>query len=101
MIELYPPAARGALMRSCIITERGVFRLSRRDCEVYSIMIVRNAWGRARLSNANGDGIWYQPSLFAGSFWLNASATGGLIFNNSSDQGEFQINFREQDRKTV
>ncbi len=88
-------------MRSRAITEKGMFRLARRDCELYSVQIIRNAWGRCRVTNGKMRSLWCQPSLFAGSFWLSAYAEDGLIVENDSDFGEFLINWREPDVKDV
>ncbi len=95
--DLYAPAAPGALMRSIKIDRPGLWRLARRDCELYSVMIVSSgSWGRARVMDGHRRVLWYQPSTFTGSFTLGAGALGGLIVELSSADlaANLTINFR-------
>jgi hypothetical protein len=101
IVDLYVPPAPGNLMRSKQVQGRGFFRLARRDCEFYSIMILCNAWGRARVMDGNGRALWYQPSLFAGSFVLCAGAMGGLIIESTGENANFALNWRESNQEII
>lgn len=104
--DLYAPAAPGSLMRAIRIGTPGRWRLSRRDCELYSVQIVSSgAWGRACVRDGRGRKLWEQPSTFTGSFWLSAGADSGLVAElyalNDSDALSFTINWREPDREML
>lgn len=109
--DIYAPAAPGSLMRSMRLTMSGLWRLARRDAELYSVQIVSaGSWARARVLNAAHDPIWpspdmeemlwYQPSTFTGSFWLGGAARGGLLVEISSnlpyEACNLTINWRER-----
>lgn len=100
--EIYAPAAPGSLMRTICVEGPGLFRLSRRDCELYSVQIVSaGAWGRARVTNGKGRKLWEQPSTFTGSFWLSAGAEAGLLVELYGDGTNLTLNWREPDREMV
>lgn len=105
MQDVWGRPAPGSLMRSIRIGTPGIFRLARRDCELYSVMITSSgAWGRARLFDAEGNNIWFQPSTFTGSFVLNAGAFGGLLaelYSQDPFAAWLTINWRERDRNVV
>ena len=106
LIDLYTPCAPGSLMRSIQVVRNGLFRLSRRDSEVYSVQIVSSGtWARARVMNASMRQLWHQPSTFTGSFWMGGAAEGGIIVEISSSREQeaanLTINWRERDRKIV
>ena len=103
-IDLYAPCAPGSNMRSLKVDRVGRWRLSRRDCELYSVQIVSSgAWGRIRVSDGQERPLFEQPSCFTGSFWLSAGALDGLIVEVASlDAGaNLTINFRESDGELV
>lgn len=104
-IDLYTQAAPKALMRSRVFKESGIFRISRRDCELYSVEIKTcGAWGRLLILDGNSDWVFYQPSAFTGSFVLGACCFGGMYLWAVSGPGAdslLTINWREQDRKLV
>lgn len=94
----------GSLMRSAVISSRGVFRLARRDAELYSVMIMREQ-GSARVYDAEGNTLWYQPSVFTGSFVIMGHAVGGLYVHiHSLDERStptLSFNWREQDQEMI
>lgn len=99
IIDIYAPTAPGSLMRSISILRSGLWRISRRPSELYSVQIVSSgAWGRARVLDAlDGRPLWFQPSTFTGSFVLGAGAYGGLIVElDAADVApNLTINWRE------
>lgn len=104
MIEVYAPSAPGSLMRAYRINRAGVYRLSRRSCELYSVQIVAaGAWGRVQLEDAEGELKFLQPSMFTGSFWLSGGSIGGLIARVDARDASpnLAINWREQDQELV
>lgn len=106
LVDLYAPSAPGSLMRSIAIMRSGVFRLARRDAELYSVQIVSSgSWARARAMHADGSPIWEQPSTFTGSFWLGAAARGALLIEIASSREHeacnLTINWRERGRDIV
>ena len=106
LIDIVTPAAPGSLMRSAKIHQVGSFRISRRDCELYSVQIVgAGSYGRAFVRNGLGRVLWQQISCFTGSFWLSAGAIGGLIVElraaSDGDAANLTVNFRELDRQSV
>jgi len=67
-------------MRSLKIGRPGIWRLARRDCELYSVQILSaGAFGAVRVLNGQDRVLFHQPSTFTGSFWLGAGAEGGLV----------------------
>jgi hypothetical protein len=104
VIDLYAPSAPGSLMRSIRLNSGGLFRLARRSCELYSVMIVSaGAWGRFVLMDAAGRALFMQPSTFTGSFVLNGGADGGLLCEiDCRDAATFlTVNWREPDARMV
>lgn len=102
IIDLYAPAAPESGMRCKRIIKDGLFRLSRRDSAVYSVQIISNAtWGRARVMNGAGEMLWYQPSVFTGSFWLDGFAKGGILVEVIGASSNYTINWREKDNQIV
>lgn len=104
-VDLYAPCAKGSLMRSLCVHKVGRFRLSRRACELYSVQISgQGSWARARVMTGEGRELWYQPSVFSGSFWLSAGSDDGLIVELHSSTGAapvLTINWRESDAELV
>ena len=100
---MYVPTAPGSLMRATMIEGTGLFRLARRDAELYSVLVVScGAWGRIDITDGTGRRIWMQPSTFTGSFVLGAFAWGGLVVNvATSCAPQLQVNWREQDARLV
>jgi len=102
--DIYTPAAPGSLMRCARVAAPGLWRLARRDCELYSVQIVSSgSWGRARVMTGAGRPIWCQPSTFTGSFVLGGAAEGGLIVELVSQDVSVNvtINYREADQAMV
>ena len=104
LVEIYSPSAPGSLMRAARVDEKGLFRLARRSCELYSVQIVSaGAWARLRVMDGLRRVLWYQPSCFTGSFWLGAGAIDGLIVEiGSQDRApNLTINWREPNAELV
>lgn len=103
-IDLFAPCAPGSLMRGYCLQGVGLFRLARRDAELYSVQIVSaGAWARVKVRSGTGRELFHQPSCFTGSFWLCAGAEDGIIVEVASrDLGpSLTINWREPDREMV
>jgi hypothetical protein len=100
IIDLYPASSPGSLMRACRVAAPGLWRMSRVDCELYSVQIV-GAGSFTRIRALNGDfrSLWEQPSTFTGSFWLSAGASNGLLMEiasmDLSGTPNLLVNFRE------
>ncbi len=103
IVDMMVPCCPGSLTRSVQIVKAGKFRISRRHAELYSVQIVSSgSWGRARVTDAQGRVIWYQPSTFTGSFALGAGCENGIIVELSGTNAmNFTINFREQTEEMV
>lgn len=102
IVDLYAPSAPGSLMRSMKVSGSGLFRICRRDCELYSVQIVSSgSWGRARVMQADMRVLWFQPSTFTGSFWLSAGAIGGLLVELDGSEINLTLNWREPDREMI
>jgi hypothetical protein len=106
LIEIYAPAAPGSLMRAYRIWKPGLYRLSRRSCELYSVQIVSSgAWGRFRVWDGRGNKIIEQPSTFTGSFWVNGGCFDGLVCEmhcfSPGDSSNLTLNWREPDTKLL
>lgn len=104
--DVITPPAPGSLMRSTWLTRAGVYRLARRDAELYSVLISSSgAWGRFSVSNGLGRPLFFMPSPFTGSFWLSAHAEGGIVVElaamNPSDAADVTIAWRERDQKLI
>jgi hypothetical protein len=103
-IDVYAPAAPGSLMRAHKIDRPGLWRLARRSCELYSVMIVSaGAWGRFVFMDGLLRPLFMQPSTFSGSFWLGAGAIDGLLVHVDSRDASTNLtcNWREADREMV
>lgn len=101
MLDVLTPAGPGTLMRAVALAELGVYRLARRDCELYSIQVVSaGPWCRARVMNGKYRVLWYEPSTFPGSWWLGADSEDGLIVEiaGKDTSASLLINWREADR---
>jgi hypothetical protein len=104
VIDLYAPPAPGSLMRSIRLSRSGLWRLARRTCELYSVMIVSaGSWGRFQCSDAAGNSKFIQPSTFTGSFWLGGCCEGGLIVELDARDcaTNLTVNWREPDARMV
>lgn len=104
IVDLYAPTSPGSLMRAICIMKSGVWRISRRASELYSVQIVSSgAWGRARVMDGDGRVLWFQPSTFTGSFWLTAGAYHGLVVELDAAEvaPNLTLNWREQDIRMV
>lgn len=99
IIDLYGRPVPGSLMQAVSIGKTGTYRIARRDAELYSVQICSaGAWGSAKIFDAEGNDMWFQPSAFTGSFVINGHAVGGLlarIYSNDSFAPNLTINFRE------
>ena len=102
-LDIYTPAAPGSLMRSAVLDRPGIYRLARRDCEIYSIQVLNAGdWSRARIMTGRDRAVWYMPSVFTGSFWLSGGLEDGLIAELSAMNFIIlSINWREPDRSIV
>lgn len=103
-IDVYAPSAPGSLMRSIRLNRPGLWRLARRSCEAYSVMIVSaGAWGRFRVTDGAGRPVFMQPSTFTGSFWLGGGCEGGLLVEiDARDSAtNLTVNWREPDARII
>ena len=103
LVDILTPAAPGALMRTATLIKPGSFRLSRRDCELYSVQIFSSGdWGKMQVTDGTGRDIFSQLSTFTGSFWLGAGCKDGLIVRlYVLSMISVGLNWRERDRKLV
>ena len=51
--------------------------------------------------NGAGEMLWYQPSVFTGSFWLDGFAKGGILVEVIGASSNYTINWREKDNQIV
>ncbi len=102
-VDIFTPAAPGTLMRCYQLKDSGVFRLSRRDCSFYSIMIaMAGTCGQIVLRTGEQRIIWMQPSSFTGSFVLDGFCEGGLMVEAYMEGWpSVTVNWREPDRMLV
>ncbi len=100
--DMYVPPAPGSLMRCAVLKKPGKFRLSRRDCELYSVEIMNpGAWPRYIIRDTDDRIAWYEPSAFTGSFTHGGGMKDLVVEIHSSSTPLACINFREQDREIV
>lgn len=91
-------------MRSIRLGQSGLWRLSRRTCELYSVMIVSSgAWGRFACRTGEGRVVFMQPSTFTGSFWLSGCCEAGLLVEIDSRDAatNLTIGWREPDARML
>ncbi len=102
-VDIYIPACSGSLGRTYQLNDPGVFRLARRDCVFYSVMIAASgSFGSVVVRTGTGRPIWSQPSSFTGSFVVNGFAEGGLVVEAWMEARPFvTISWREPDDKIV
>jgi hypothetical protein len=105
VVDVVRSAAPGALMRSARLGRNGMFRLSRRTAEFYSVQVKHaGAFGVIRVLNAHDETLWMQPSAFTGSFVLGGEADGGLLveLHGGMDIAPLvNVNWREPDQARV
>jgi hypothetical protein len=103
--DLYTEPIAGSGMRMRTIRESGIYRLSRRTCNAYSILIEGiGAWGRIILFDGRATEFFHQPSTFTGSFVLDGCAFDGLYCHSYSGPGSdaiVTVNWREMDLSVV
>lgn len=69
----------GTLNRCEVFTESGLFKLSDRECALYSIQVVScGSWGSITTYNAKGEPKFFMPSNFTGSFFHKIWHEGGM-----------------------
>ena len=97
--DVYTPASQGSFFHCFQLVDAGVFRLARRGCVFYSVMIAAGgSFGRLWVRAGNGRPLWGQPSTFTGSFVLNCYAEGGLIVQAEMSTPPFlTVSWREPD----
>lgn len=105
-IDLHVRPAPGSLMRSATLEKPGLFRLARRECELYCVQIASaGAWGRAVVMDGDGRELWGMPSTFTGSFVIGGGAEHGLLVHlhclKPSDALNFTVAWRELDKAIV
>jgi hypothetical protein len=104
VLDIIVPATPGSLMRATQLWQKGYFRVSRRDCEVYSIQITSSgSWAALYIYNGLGRILFHMDSAFTGSFWLSAGAEEGLIvhLHSRATPPTITVNFREKDLKLL
>lgn len=104
IIDVKVPAPSRSLTRAIQLWHKGLFRISRRDAELYSVQITSaGAWARIRIWNGLGRLIFHQNSTFTGSFVLNGGAEAGIIVGLEAMDiaPNVMINFRERDNKLI
>ena len=101
--DVYAPAAPGTLMRCYQLRDSGVFRLARRDCSFYSIMVTMSGTcGQLAVRTGARRLIWMQPSSFTGSFVMDGACEEGLIVEAYMEGWpSVTINWREPDTACV
>lgn len=103
--EIYAPANPRGLIRTVTLARNGIFRLARRDAELYSVMVAAaGAWGRAKVMNGRGEPKWMQPSTFTGSFVLNGGCEEGLLvelYGSGNTAPNLTVQWREPDARVV
>lgn len=101
--DIYCLPVPGTYMRSYQLFEPGVFRLSRRDCAFYSVMIAASGdFGMLTVRSGTLRPLWSQPSSFTGSFVLDCFSEEGLIVEAYLESQPFlTISWREPDDKMV
>ena len=105
-VDVQVPPSPGSLMRCARVARPGLFRLARRDCELYSVQIVGGGtFTRVKMLSGSFRDLWEQPSSFTGSFGLSAASENGLFCEihalDEASSPNLTINWRERDRKTV
>lgn len=103
IVDIYTPASPGSLMRTAVLTKPGLYRLARRDAELYSVQITNAGdWGKAWMKTGTGRPVWHQVSTFTGSFWLQAGCEDGIIAELLALHTMcISVNWRERDRRTI
>ena len=88
-------------MRCFQLTDNGVFRLARRDCSFYSIMIAgAGTCGQVVVRTGRWRIVWATPSAFTGSFVVDGACEEGLIVEAHMDgRPLIVVNWREPDRE--
>ena len=102
--DIRVPAAPDTLMRSVALTEPGLWRLSRRDCEFNSIMITgAGSFGRVAVEDGKGRRLFLQISAFTGSFAIGGFAEGGLSVELAAESlvPDVTVSWREADAELV
>lgn len=105
-VDIRVAASPSSLMRAARVSRPGLFRLSRRDCELYSVQIVGGGtFTRIKMMTGTMRVIWEQISTFTGSFWLSASSENGLFCEihalDEASSPNLTVNWRERDRVLV
>ncbi len=103
--DLYTRPHPSTLIRTRIINESGMFRLSRRDCSLTVIEIKTiGSWGRLIIFDGEHTPIFDMPSIFTGSFAMELGCHKGLIINAVAGPGTDSIisfSWREKDLQIV
>lgn len=105
-VDVRVAASPSSLMRCARVSRPGLFRLSRRSCELYSVQIVGSGtFTRIKMMTGTMRDLWEQISTFTGSFWLSAASEEGLFCEihalNEVSSPNLTINWREPDRQIV
>lgn len=105
-IDIRVAASPSSLMRCARVSRPGLFRLARRDCELYSVQIVGSGtFTRIKMMTGTRRNLWEQVSTFTGSFWLSAFSEEGLLCEihalNEASSPNLTLNWRERDRALV
>lgn len=99
-IDLLTSPSPGSLTRTVSITKSGLFRLAQTTVCLYGVVIQScGAWGRILIEDHKRNELFYQPSLFTGSFKLeDPCAHGGLyawLMNGPGSDATISISWRE------
>ena len=103
IIDIFVPTEPNSLMRGTQVESCGLFRLSRRTCELNSIKILfGGSCGWLEVVSGLGRPLFRMPSSFTGSFPLGAEAEDGLIVYMAADISQVvQLSWREPDTQLI
>ena len=98
--DVYTAACPGSITRAASIKTSGLFRLARRTVSLFSVEIKScGSWSSVLIVDGRGTEIFYQPSLFTGSFKLEDPVCyDGLLVYALSGPGSdalIDINWRQ------
>lgn len=105
--EVKAPSAPNSLTRMHVIDAQGTYRLSRRDCELYTVNVIRSGMA-SRIELYTGDlrGVFSlpagsSPGFCSDSFPLGGFCERGLYVRCSGGAPLFAVTWREKDLQTV
>jgi len=103
LVDLYSPTEPGSCVHGVQVDSNGVWRVSRRGCELHSVKIlVQGSSGLFDVMTGTGRSLFRQPSCFTGSWPVGCFAEEGLIMVvHCGTPPSVQVSFRETDDRIV